>query len=69
MKVSGRNKFTGKVTKIVPGIVTAEVDVDIGNGNIVAGVITKTSMDDMQLKVGDEVTSLIKATSVMFMKE
>lgn len=69
MKLSTRNKFKGKVTKIIPGVVTAEVNVDIGNGNIVSGVITKTSLDEMGIKVGDEVTSLIKATSVMFIKE
>jgi molybdopterin-binding protein len=69
MKISGRNKFKGKITKIVPGIVTAEVNVDIGNGNSIVGVITKASLDDMNMKVGDEVTSLIKATSVMFFKE
>ncbi|HEX2945491.1 MAG TPA: TOBE domain-containing protein [Clostridia bacterium] len=69
MKISGRNKFKGKVTKILPGIVTAEVDVDIGNGNSIAGVITKASVDEMGIKVGDEVIALIKATSVMFIKE
>lgn len=69
MKISGRNKFKGKVTKVVPGVVTAEVDVDIGNGNLITGVITKTSLDEMGIKVGDEVISLVKATSVMFMKE
>lgn len=69
MKISGRNKFKGKVTRIIPGVVTAEVDVDIGNGNTVTGVITKTSLDEMNIKVGDEITSLVKATSVMFIKE
>jgi molybdopterin-binding protein len=69
MKISGRNKFKGKVTKVVTGIVTSEVDLDIGNGNFVTGVITKTSSDDLNLKVGDDATAIIKATSVMFMKE
>lgn len=69
MKISGRNKFKGTVTNIVPGIVTVEVTVDIGNGKSIVGVITKGSLDDMEIKVGDQVTSLIKATSVMFFKE
>ena len=69
MKISGRNKLKGKVTKITPGIVTAEVELDIGGGNIVAGVITKTSLEDLNIKEGDTLTALIKATSVMFMKE
>lgn len=69
MKISGRNKLKGKVVKVVPGVVTAEVELDIGNGNIVAGVITKSSLEELEIKEGDEVTALIKATSVMFIKE
>lgn len=69
MKISGRNKFKGKVVNVVPGIVTSEVNLDIGNGNYITGVITKTSSDDLDLKVGDDITAIIKATSVMFMKE
>lgn len=69
MKISGRNKLRGKVLNIIPGDVTAEVEIDIGSGNRVAGVITKTSLLDMGLKEGDEITALIKATSVMFIQE
>jgi molybdopterin-binding protein len=69
MKISGRNNLKGKVVNVVPGIVTAEVELDIGNGNTVAGVITKRSLEDLQIKQGDELTALIKATSVMFIKE
>lgn len=68
MKISGRNKLKGKVVSILPGVVMAEVEVDIGNGNRVVGVITKGSLDELQIKPGDEVTALIKATSVMFIK-
>ncbi len=69
MKISGRNKLNGIVTNIVPGIVTAEVEMDIGNGNSVTGVITKRSLEDLQIRQGDELTALIKATSVMFIKD
>jgi molybdopterin-binding protein len=69
VKVSGRNKLKGKVVGITAGIVTAEVEIDIGHGNIVAGVITKKSLEDLAIREGDEITALIKATSVMFIKE
>jgi molybdopterin-binding protein len=69
MKISGRNKLMGKVTKIIPGVVTAEVDLDIGNGNYITGVITKTSLEEMDIKMGDKLVALIKSTSVMFIKE
>lgn len=68
MKISARNKLKGKVVNILPGVVTAELEVDVGNGNRVVGVITKGSLDELQIKQGDEVTALIKATSVMFIK-
>ena len=69
MRISGRNKLKGKVSAIKTGIVTAEVEIDIGKGNRVVGIISKGSLDDLQIKEGDEVTALIKATSVMFFKE
>ena len=69
LKISGRNKLKGKVVNIISGIVTAEIEIDIGNGNIICGVITKRSLEDMNIKKGDEIIALIKATSVMFIKE
>lgn len=69
MKISGRNKIKGKVVKATPGVVSAEVEIDAGNGIRIVGLITKDSLDDLNIKPGDEVTALIKATSVMFIKE
>lgn len=69
MKISGRNKIKGKVVKITPGIVSAEVEIDTGNGIRIVGLITKGSLDDMDIKLGDEIIALVKATSVMFIKE
>jgi molybdate transport system regulatory protein len=68
MDISGRNQLTGKVINTVPGTVTAEVEIDIGAGNKVTGVISKKSLDGLQIKPGDQLTALIKATSVMFIK-
>jgi molybdopterin-binding protein len=69
MKVSGRNKIKGKVSKFTPGVVSAEVEIDAGNGIKIVGLITKGSADEMNIKEGDELVALIKATSVMFIKE
>jgi molybdopterin-binding protein len=68
MQISGRNKLKGKVTNVKPGVVTAQVDLDIDAGNKVTGVITMDSLNELDIKVGDELTALIKATSVMFMR-
>jgi molybdopterin-binding protein len=69
MEISARNKIKGKVTKATPGVVSAEVEIDAGNGLIISGLITKGSFDNMNIKVGDNITALVKATSVMFIKE
>jgi len=69
MKISGRNKIKGKVVKATPGVVSAQVEIDAGNGIKIVGLITKDSFDEMNIKAGDEITALIKATSVMFIKE
>lgn len=69
MQISGRNKLQGSVVNTVKGTVTAEVEVDIGNGNKIAGVISKKALEDLQIKNGDKITALIKATSVMFIKD
>ncbi len=69
MHISGRNKLTGTVINVVPGTVTAEVETDLGNGKIITGTITRRSLDEMQIKKGDSITALIKASSVMFIKE
>ena len=68
LSISGRNKLKGTVVNIIPGIVTAEVEIDIGNNKTIAGVITKSSLEELGIMQGEEVTALIKATSVMFMK-
>lgn len=67
MKISGRNKLQGIVKEIVKGGVMAKVVLDYKGDEIVA-VITVDSIDDLGLKVGDEVTALIKSTEVMILK-
>lgn len=67
MKISGRNKIPGVIKEIKLGEVAAEVVIDSGPHQIVAS-ITRGSVEDMGLKIGDNVTALIKASSVMVMK-
>jgi molybdopterin-binding protein len=67
MKISGRNKLQGIVKEIVKDTVMAKVVLDYKGDEIVA-VITVDSIDDLGLKVGDEVTALIKSTEVMIIK-
>jgi molybdopterin-binding protein len=67
VQISGRNQLRGRIKQVEPGAVMAEVVVDIGGQEVVAA-ITTGSVNNLNLQAGDEVTALIKATSVMIMK-
>jgi molybdopterin-binding protein len=69
MKLSTRNVIRGKVIEVKEGTVAAKVRVDIGGGSIITSTITVDAVRDLALKEGDEVCTLIKASSVMIMKE
>ena len=67
MKLSARNQLAGKIVEVVKGQTTAHVRVDIG-GKIITSSITNEAVDDLVLKIGDEVTAVIKASDVMIGK-
>jgi len=69
MKLSTRNIIKGKVTAIKEGQVIANVKVDIGGGNTLTSTITVEAVNELGLKVGDNVSVLIKASSVMLGKD
>jgi molybdopterin-binding protein len=64
MKISARNQLRGKVEAIDLGVVTAKVSVRVGD-NLIESVITRQSVLDLGIKVGDEVTAIIKSTEIM----
>jgi molybdopterin-binding protein len=65
MRISARNSFKGRITEIKRGAVMAQVSVDIGGGNRVLSAIFVDSVDDLGLKVGDEVFAIVKSTDVI----
>lgn len=69
MKLSTRNIIKGKVTDVQLGKVAAKVKVDIGGGNTITSTITVEAVNELGIKVGDAVSVLIKASSVMLGKE
>jgi molybdopterin-binding protein len=68
MKISARNQLPGTVESIVLGVVTAKVAVRVGD-NVIESVITRQSVEDLNIKVGSQVTVVIKSTEVMLMVE
>ncbi|MDJ0619478.1 MAG: molybdopterin-binding protein [Calothrix sp. MO_192.B10] len=65
MKISARNSLKGTVKKIIPGVVSTEVTIEIAPGIEVVSVITKSSADNLHLTIGKEVYAVMKATEVM----
>ncbi len=69
MRLSTRNVLKGKVTEVKEGMVMAKVKVDIGNGNVVTALVSTDAVQELDVKVGEDIQVLIKATSVMLAKD
>jgi molybdopterin-binding protein len=68
MSISIRNRLPGTIEKIVSDKVVSEVTIRTAAG-IVTSIITTSSVQRMNLKEGDTVFAIIKATEVSVEKE
>lgn len=68
MALSARNQLPGVIEQIQLGSIMAHVVVRIGE-NVVESVITRTSAEEMGLRIGDEVRVIVKSTEVMIAKD
>ena len=69
MKYGARNLVVGKVTSIDHGAVMSLVKFDVTAPAKMASVLTKESVEHLDLKVGEEVQLVIKAIHVLPVKE
>ena len=67
MTLSARNHLKGTIEEIQLGDVLAHVTIRVGD-SVIESVITRRSAEEMNLKVSDEVTAVVKATEVMIAK-
>ena len=67
MQISARNQLKGTVKHVTTGAVMSEVIVDVGGQEVVA-MITRASVDRLELNAGDAVVAIIKSTDVMIGK-
>lgn len=65
MLISARNALRGIVREITGDGVLCEVTLDLGNGQEIVSVITRSSAQRLGLKPGVEATALIKSTEVL----
>lgn len=68
MKLSARNMLPGKVVAVTKGSTTAHVKVELASGLTIMSAITNEAVDDLDIKVGDTVSAVIKSSDVMIGK-
>ena len=68
MSTSIRNRLPGTIEKILSDKVVSEIVIRTAAGNV-ASIITTGSVKRMDLKEGDTVFAIIKATEVSIEKE
>lgn len=69
MKYGARNKITGKVTSVKNGDIMSLVKFNVTGPVSMASVLTTESVEEMGLKVGDEVELIVKAIHVLPVKK
>jgi len=67
MRLSARNKLPGVVESIALDGLQAKVGIRVGDNHLVA-LVTAEAIEELELKVGDTVTAVIKSSSVMLAK-
>ena len=65
LKISARNVLKGKIVSIKKGEVNVEACLDLGDGEIITGIITLNSVKKLDLKVGDDASAIVKSSEVM----
>lgn len=65
MRFSAQNKLVGKVMSVEKGLINDSIKLDLGNGQIVTSVISRASVEEMQIDVGVIAIAIIKSTDVI----
>lgn len=65
LKLSATNQIKGKVVAVKEGAVNAEVAIEVAGGDKLSSIITNESAKNLNLKVGDEVVAVIKASQII----
>ena len=68
LKISARNRLKGKVLTVEKEDLTAKIKVEINVPSVVTALISREAAEELDIKVGDEVEAVIKATDVMIAK-
>ncbi|MGZ8191266.1 MAG: TOBE domain-containing protein [Methylococcaceae bacterium] len=64
-KTSARNSLRGKVVSCQEGAINAEVIVELPGGQHVTAIVTNDSIEALDIKVGETICALIKASNII----
>ena len=65
LRLSATNQIKGKITAVKEGAVNSEISVRSAGGENLSATVTNSSVKNLALAVGDEVTAIIKATQII----
>ena len=69
MKTSSRNAYPGKITAVVPGNLSDEVEISLESGEKIYGQISHACIQSLDLAEGKEAVALVKATEIMLVAD
>jgi molybdopterin-binding protein len=69
MKMSARNCLKGKVKSVEKGPNTATVKIQVENPGVITAIISKEAVEDLDIRIGDELSAIIKSTEVIVARE
>ena len=67
-RLSARNRLRATIIELQRGPITSEVKMKLGSAGHLTSIISNEAVEDLQLKVGDSVDAIIKATEVIIAK-
>ena len=69
VRASARNRLAGVVAAVDDGAVNSEVTLELADGKTLIATITRHSVEDLSLAVGDRAVALIKSSHVILAVE
>jgi molybdate transport system regulatory protein len=69
LKISARNKLEGTIKSVEKGDIVGKVKVQIATPATITAIISNEAIEELNLKKGDKVEAVIKATEVMIARE
>jgi molybdate transport system regulatory protein len=68
MRTSARNALRGTIARVTPGEVNSEVALSLADGVEITAILTKRSVDELELAPGKAAIALIKSSFVILAK-